>query len=88
MYEIKIYEWSVLNPVNFMLISILELAIKNSVRNNSLRIWLMKICGKLGLTNRFTNTGKNIKFLKNDEGNNEGDNENYERFGALKYSHY
>jgi len=54
LYEIKIYEWSVLNPVNFMLISILELAIKNSTQNVSLRIWLMRICNKLGLTNRFT----------------------------------
>lgn len=80
LYEIKIYEWSVLNPVNFMLISILELAIKNSLQNISLRVWLMKICGKLGLTNRFTNTASNIKLINDDE--------SFERFGALKYSHY
>lgn len=54
LYSIKIYEWSVLNSINFILISLLELAVSKSPQNNTLRIWLMKILAKLGLASRFT----------------------------------
>jgi hypothetical protein len=54
LYEVNIYEWSVLNPVNFTLISMLEMATTKSPNNNSIKVWLMKILGKLGLTSRFT----------------------------------
>lgn len=30
LYEINIYEWSVLNPINYMMISMLELAVSRS----------------------------------------------------------
>lgn len=38
----------------------------------------MKVHGKLGLSTKFAAVGKNIKL----------EDENYEKFGALKYSHY
>ena len=79
LYEVKIYEWSVLNPVNFMLISMLELAIGRSPANATLRIWLMRVLGKLGLSSRFTGISSNVKGLAD---------QNFEKFGALKYSHY
>ena len=79
LYEVKIYEWSVLNPINFMLISVLELAVSKSPNNSTLRVWLMKVLGKLGLTSRLTGVSKNIKDFAD---------ENFEKFGALKYSHY
>ena len=104
LYEINIYEWSVLNPINYMLISMLELAVSRSQartfessstatnpkdmdqmgRNmqnatNTLRIWLMRILGKLGLSSRFTGVSTAVKGLVE---------ENFEKFGALKYSHY
>ena len=79
LYEIKVYEWSVLNPVNFILICIVEYAIKLSPNNNSLRIQLLKAYDKLGLTSKFTGVSSNVKGLEDDE---------FVKFGALKYSHY
>lgn len=79
LYEVNIYEWSVLNPVNFSLISMLEMALTKSPNNNSLKVWLMKILGKLGLTSRFTQIGQSVKGLTDDS---------FENFGALKYSIY
>lgn len=79
LYEVNIYEWSVLNPINFMLISILELALGRSPSSSTLRVWLMKILAKLGLSGRLTSVGSQVKGLAD---------ENFEKFGALKYSHY
>lgn len=79
LYEVKIYEWCVLNPINFMLVSMLELAIGRSPLNSTLRVWLMRILGKLGLSSRFTGISTNVKGLAD---------QNFEKFGALKYSHY
>ena len=79
LYEIKVYEWSVLNPINFILISIVEYAIKQSPNNNSLRLQLLKVYDKLGLTSKFTGVSSNVKGLEDDE---------FVKFGALKYSHY
>lgn len=66
-----------LNPINFMLISMLELALTKSPNNNSLKIWLMKILGKQGLASRFTQIGHSVKGLSDNS---------FESFGALKYS--
>jgi hypothetical protein len=74
LYEIKIYEWSVLNPVNYMMISMLELAVSKSPNNNSLRIWLMRILGKLGLSSRFTGVAHYVKGYED---------EDLEKFGAF-----
>ena len=79
LYEVKIYEWCVLNPINFMLVCILELALNRSQANNTLRVWLMRILAKLGLSTRFTSTNVQVKGLTD---------QNFEKFGALKYSHY
>lgn len=54
LYDINIYEWSLLNPINFILISVLELGIKNSPKNNTLRYWLVKMLSKLGLSGRMS----------------------------------
>ena len=93
LYEVKIYEWSVLNPVTFILVSILELAIGRT-RNNtnaSLKIWLMKILGKLGLSSRFTGVSTKVEFKGTEDKSFDLKNidfKNFEKFGALKYSHY
>lgn len=79
LFEINQYEWSVLNPMNFMAISILEYGLKKSPTNGSIRIWLMKFYGKLGLTSKFTSIGQNVKNLAE---------ENFEKFGGLKYTYY
>ena len=62
-----------------MKISILEYALKKSPSNNNLRLWLMKLTDKLGLSSKFTSVSSNIKGLSD---------ENFEKFGALKFSHY
>ena len=79
LYEVNIYEWSVLNPINFMLISVLELGLTKNPNNNSIKIWLMKILGKLGLSSRFSQIGSSVKGLSDSD---------FESFGALKYSIY
>lgn len=43
LYTLKIYDWSVLNPINFQMIILLEMGLANSQSNNSIRLWLMKI---------------------------------------------
>ena len=79
LYTLKIYDWSVLNPINFQMIVLLEMALGNSQSNNNIRLWLMKILQKLGLSGRFTAVSTGIKGIVN---------ENFEKFGGLKYSHY
>mmetsp|Transcript_5018 Transcript_5018/g.7531 ORF Transcript_5018/g.7531 Transcript_5018/m.7531 type:complete len:235 (+) Transcript_5018:1087-1791(+) len=82
LHEIKIYERSVLNPINFMIISILEHAIKKSDHNATLRVWLMRTLSKLGLSTRYTFISKDVDRSK------EFKDRDFEKFGALKYSHY
>jgi hypothetical protein len=79
LHGIKKYEQSVLNPINFMKVCILEYALKKSPNNNSLRIWMMKTCDKLGLTTKLTNYSSSVKGL------NDAD---FEKFGAMKFAHY
>lgn len=79
LHQIKIYEQSVLNPINFMKLSILEYAMKFSPGNNNIKLWLMKIYDKLGLNHRYAQVANGIKGLANAD---------YEKFGALKFSHF
>lgn len=79
LYEIKQFEWSMLNPINFILISMVEYAIKKSPQNNNLRLILLKAYDKLGLTSKFTGVASNIQGLEAEE---------FLKFGALKFSHF
>lgn len=82
--EIKVFDASVLNPINFIMLSVLEYALKKSNNNNTLRLWLMKVEAKLGLTSKFTGVASQVKF----EEEGAGLNENFVKFGASKFSHY
>lgn len=64
--EIKLYDGSVLNPINFMIITIAEYAIKFSPDNNGIRILLLKAYAKLGLTSKFSGVSSNVKGLEDD----------------------
>ena len=79
LYSMKIYDWSVLNPINFMMMTLLDKGIANSPDNSSLKLWSMKVSQKLGLTSSFTKTSITVKNL---------DKKQFEKFGALKYSHF
>jgi hypothetical protein len=41
--EIKMFDATVLNPVNFMMISLLEFAMKKSPHNKTFYSWLVKL---------------------------------------------
>lgn len=58
--EIKLYDLSVLNPINFMIISLLEFALKKSPQNKTFSAWLLKLYSKLGLTNLVSDISKGI----------------------------
>jgi len=49
LYEIKQYDWTVLNPINFIMISLLEFGLTKYPENKSMRVWLIKMYAKLGL---------------------------------------
>ena len=55
-----------------------KLITRFNATNQTLRVWLMKVYGKLGLSTKFAAVAKNINVK----------DENFEKFGALKYSHY
>lgn len=62
--DVKQYEPSVLNPINFMQIMILEFALKKSPLNKTFTAWLLKIYAKLGLTTLVTDLSKSIQKVE------------------------
>lgn len=77
LYEIKLYDWTVFNPINFMMICICQFAIPYYPESVELFTWNIKIYSKLGLaslvqemTERFPNVS----------------DKNFERIGALRFS--
>eukprot|EP00347_Sterkiella_histriomuscorum_P000542 403375452 len=77
--DVKQYEPSVLNPINFMQISILEYALKRSPYNKTFTAWLMKLYSKLGLTSIVSDLTKSIQKV---------DQSDYEKLGCIRFSHY
>ena len=49
LYEIKLYDWTVFNPINFMMICICQFAIPYYPESVELFTWNIKIYSKLGL---------------------------------------
>ena len=77
--EIKQYEPSVLNPINFIQINILEYALKRSPQHKTFTAWLMKIYSKLGMISIVTELSKSIQKV---------DQSDYEKLGCIRYSLY
>lgn len=77
--EVKIYDWSVLNPVNFMLITMLEHGLQ--YYPDSVRIYahLVRIYSKLGMSKCITQLSQNFPYT---------DDDNFERLGATRFSVY
>ena len=48
-YEAKLFDWTVLNPVNFSMITMLEFGLKYYEGSERMSHWLMKLYGKLGM---------------------------------------
>ena len=49
LYEVKIFDWTVLNPVNFKMISMLEFGSRYFEDSKRISNWLMKLYTKLGM---------------------------------------
>jgi hypothetical protein len=77
--DLKVYDPSVLNPYNFMQISLLEFGLKKSPNNKSFLVWLIKLTSKLGLTSMVTDLSKQIPRKDVIE---------LEKIGAIKFSHF
>ena len=48
-YETKLYDWSILNPINFNMISMLEFGCKYFPESEKIANWLIKLYVKLGM---------------------------------------
>ena len=79
LYEVKIYDYTVFNPLNFMIITMCEHAIQYYPESIRLNSWLVKMYSKLGLSSIITDIAD--KFPETDE-------RNLERIGAARFSVY
>ena len=85
MYEVKIYDFSVFNPINFQMIQMCEFALFYYPESVPLYTWLIKLYAKLGcvtLVNKLTETFPAYKLPK------EAQEANFERIGATRFSIY
>ena len=55
LYEIKLYDFTVFNPINFQIISMCEFALPYFPESTPIYSWLIKMYSKLGLTSLVTN---------------------------------
>ena len=49
LYETKFFDWTILNPINFKMISMLELGSRYFEDSKRISNWLMKLYTKLGM---------------------------------------
>ena len=80
LYEVKMYDFSVFNPINFQIITMCEHALQYYPESVAIHAWLIKMYAKLGLSSLVTELAKDkIPDL---------DNQNHERLGATLFSVY
>ena len=79
-YELKVYDWTVLNPINFILITMLEHGIQYFPGSLRIKQWMIKVYSKLGLASKITQIAK--------KANIDPDDKNFERIGAARFSVY
>ena len=80
MYEIKIYDFSVFNPINFQIITMCEFALQYYPESVPIHSWLIKIYSKLGCASLVTELSE--KFPISDH------LLNFERLGSYRFSVY
>ena len=71
------YDPTVLNPINFIMISILEHALPYFPGSTRINSWLIKAYAKMGLVTNVQNVAKGMEDL---------DEANLQRLGAYKFS--
>ena len=79
LYEVKLYDFTVLNPVNFMMICMLEHSLQYYPESVRVCSWLLKVYSKLGLASLVTDLVEKFPYI-NDL--------NFERLGASRFSVY
>ena len=78
--EVKQFDPSVLNPVNFLQISVLELALKKSPAHKTMTAWLLKLYSKLGMTSLVSELAKSISKVEHQN--------DYEKIGCIRFAQY
>ena len=81
-YEAKLFDWSVFNPVNFSMITMLEYGKKYFENSERIANWLIKLYTKLGMISLVEKSFEKFKFKERK------DDVNYERLGSMKLSIY
>ena len=66
-YEAKIFDWTVLNPVNFAMITMLEFGLKYYEGSERIRHWLMKLYTKLGMVSLAMAQTNKFKFKERED---------------------
>ena len=60
LYEVKKFDWSVLNPINFQIITMCEFALPYYPDCTSLYAWLIKMYTKLGMVSLVTQLSETV----------------------------
>ena len=81
-YETELLDWTVLNPINFTMLSMLRHAEAYYEGSERLSIWLIKLYSKLGMMSLVQQYQQNLMYKARQ------DDLNYQRLGAAKLSTY
>ena len=73
LYEVKLYDFSVFNPINFQIITMCEFAMPYFPESIPIYSWLVKMYSKLGLASLVTDLCERFPISHN---------QNFERLGA------
>ena len=79
LYEVKKYDFSVFNPINFQIVVMAEYGMTYFPDSIPLRHWLLKMYAKLGLVSLVNEICENFPELNDQD---------HERLGAFRYSVY
>ena len=86
LYSIKMYDNTILNPLNYQIIAMCQFGLLYFPKSLPLHTWLLKLYSKLGLTSMITK--QNESFPTEALGGDKevpGSNKLYERIGAIRY---
>ena len=79
LYEVKKFDFTVFNPINFQIIVMAEYGLQYFENSISLRFWLLKMYAKLGLASL-------VKEICENFSPDELNDQDKERLGAYQYS--
>jgi hypothetical protein len=91
--EVKMFDPSVLNPINYLMVLLLDYALQKSPGNKTFLAWQVKVFSKLGMTSLVQDLGTKISRPEQGTGTGTGipgsaAAKEYETIGFIKYSHF